>query len=217
VHELQDRITGAYHLAEEGTVEEVLIEGSRPKTGQPFGRTRGNKIDLTARHQEGSGEGRDPARPKAFADRKEDWVKCVPVDASFKEVPLVSTPFMQSPSISTAIARELQRSITMLELLVPRTCRPARPCTDELRTSVAPCFRVRSVDGPQRIGRAGVAGLGDLFTNGPLAQRNGLKTRGTSGIVALTPSPCIPLPEGEGDEGKNTSLNRGEFEPHEEF
>jgi tRNA-2-methylthio-N6-dimethylallyladenosine synthase len=44
VHELQDRITGAYHLAAEGTVEEVLIEGSRPRTGQPFGRTRGNKI-----------------------------------------------------------------------------------------------------------------------------------------------------------------------------
>jgi tRNA-2-methylthio-N6-dimethylallyladenosine synthase len=44
VHALQDRITGAYHLAAEGTVEEVLIEGIRPRTGQPFGRTRGNKI-----------------------------------------------------------------------------------------------------------------------------------------------------------------------------
>ncbi|MGO9570997.1 MAG: tRNA (N6-isopentenyl adenosine(37)-C2)-methylthiotransferase MiaB [Desulfomonilaceae bacterium] len=44
VHELQDRITGAYHVAAEGTVEEVLVEGFRPRTGQPFGRTRGNKI-----------------------------------------------------------------------------------------------------------------------------------------------------------------------------
>jgi tRNA-2-methylthio-N6-dimethylallyladenosine synthase len=44
VHELQDRITASYHLAAEGTVEEVLIEGSRPGSGQPFGRTRGNKI-----------------------------------------------------------------------------------------------------------------------------------------------------------------------------
>ena len=44
VHQLQDRITDAYHLAAEGTVEEVLIEGLRPGTGQPFGRTRGNKI-----------------------------------------------------------------------------------------------------------------------------------------------------------------------------
>jgi tRNA-2-methylthio-N6-dimethylallyladenosine synthase len=44
VHQLQDRITASYHLSAEGTVEEVLIEGSRPGTGQPFGRTRGNKI-----------------------------------------------------------------------------------------------------------------------------------------------------------------------------
>lgn len=44
VHELQDRITAAYHLAAEGTAVEVLVEGFRPRTGQPFGRTRGNKI-----------------------------------------------------------------------------------------------------------------------------------------------------------------------------
>jgi tRNA-2-methylthio-N6-dimethylallyladenosine synthase len=44
VHRLQERITAAYHLAAEGTAEEVLIEGLRPGTGQPFGRTRGNKI-----------------------------------------------------------------------------------------------------------------------------------------------------------------------------
>ena len=34
--------------------------------------------------------------------------------------------------------RKLQRSMKMLDRLVPRTCRPARPCTDELRTSEAP-------------------------------------------------------------------------------
>ncbi len=44
VHLLQERITAAYHLAAEGKVEEVLIEGLRPATGQPFGRTLGNKI-----------------------------------------------------------------------------------------------------------------------------------------------------------------------------
>jgi tRNA-2-methylthio-N6-dimethylallyladenosine synthase len=44
VHQLQDRITASYHLAAEGAVEEVLIEGARPGTGQPFGRTRSNKI-----------------------------------------------------------------------------------------------------------------------------------------------------------------------------
>jgi tRNA-2-methylthio-N6-dimethylallyladenosine synthase len=44
VHQLQEGITAAYHLAAEGKIEEVLIEGLRPATGQPFGRTRGNKI-----------------------------------------------------------------------------------------------------------------------------------------------------------------------------
>ncbi|MBI4965651.1 MAG: tRNA (N6-isopentenyl adenosine(37)-C2)-methylthiotransferase MiaB [Desulfomonile tiedjei] len=44
VHALQDRITQEYHHAAEGTVEEVLIEGTSPKSGQLFGRTRTNKI-----------------------------------------------------------------------------------------------------------------------------------------------------------------------------
>ncbi|MFC1833882.1 tRNA (N6-isopentenyl adenosine(37)-C2)-methylthiotransferase MiaB [Thermodesulfobacteriota bacterium] len=44
VHALQDEITGQYHKAAEGTEEEVLVEGIRERTGQPFGRTRTNKI-----------------------------------------------------------------------------------------------------------------------------------------------------------------------------
>jgi tRNA-2-methylthio-N6-dimethylallyladenosine synthase len=44
VHEVQDAITLDYHLAAVGSIQEVLIEGFRPKTGQPFGRTRQNKI-----------------------------------------------------------------------------------------------------------------------------------------------------------------------------
>lgn len=44
VHAVQDAITLAYHRAAEGTVAEVLVEGIKGDTGQPFGRTRGNKI-----------------------------------------------------------------------------------------------------------------------------------------------------------------------------
>lgn len=44
VHRLQDEITADYHSAAEGTVEEILIEGIRLKSLQPFGRTRTNKI-----------------------------------------------------------------------------------------------------------------------------------------------------------------------------
>jgi len=44
VHALQDRITQEYHHAAEGTSLEVLIEGVSHKSGQPFGRTRTNKI-----------------------------------------------------------------------------------------------------------------------------------------------------------------------------
>ncbi|MBI5248533.1 MAG: radical SAM protein, partial [Desulfomonile tiedjei] len=44
VHRLQDEITGEYHRSAEGTVEEILIEGVREKSLQPFGRTRTNKI-----------------------------------------------------------------------------------------------------------------------------------------------------------------------------
>jgi len=44
VHHVQDRITEEYHKAAEGTLEEILVEGFRPGTGQPFGRTRTNKI-----------------------------------------------------------------------------------------------------------------------------------------------------------------------------
>jgi tRNA-2-methylthio-N6-dimethylallyladenosine synthase len=44
LHVLQEAITGEYHRAAEGTVEEVLIEGFKPESGQPFGRTGTNKI-----------------------------------------------------------------------------------------------------------------------------------------------------------------------------
>lgn len=44
VHAIQDRITEEYHRAAEDTIEEVLIEGRREGSGQPFGRTRTNKI-----------------------------------------------------------------------------------------------------------------------------------------------------------------------------
>ncbi len=44
VHALQDEITAQYHSLAEGSEEEVLIEGYRPGSGQPFGRTRTNKI-----------------------------------------------------------------------------------------------------------------------------------------------------------------------------
>ncbi|MCA1961318.1 MAG: radical SAM protein, partial [Desulfomonile sp.] len=44
IHAIQDRITEDYHRSAEGTVEEVLVEGRRDAPGQPFGRTRTNKI-----------------------------------------------------------------------------------------------------------------------------------------------------------------------------
>jgi tRNA-2-methylthio-N6-dimethylallyladenosine synthase len=44
VHALQDSVTQEYHQAVEGSVLEVLIEGVSQKSGQPFGRTRTNKI-----------------------------------------------------------------------------------------------------------------------------------------------------------------------------
>jgi len=44
VHALQDGVTQEYHQASEGSVLEVLIEGISQKSGQPFGRTRTNKI-----------------------------------------------------------------------------------------------------------------------------------------------------------------------------
>jgi tRNA-2-methylthio-N6-dimethylallyladenosine synthase len=44
VHALQEPITEEYHRAAVGTVEEVLIEGVKPGSGQPFGRTETNKI-----------------------------------------------------------------------------------------------------------------------------------------------------------------------------
>ncbi len=37
----------------------------------------------------------------------------------------------------TPVARELQRRMEMVDGFVPRACALARPCTDELRTSVA--------------------------------------------------------------------------------
>lgn len=55
LHEIQDRITVEYHRAAEGSIEEVLVEGRREGTGQPFGRTRCNKIVNL--------EPSDPARP----------------------------------------------------------------------------------------------------------------------------------------------------------
>lgn len=44
VHSLQDKITGEYHRAVEGTETEVLVEGFKPEVHQAFGRTRTNKI-----------------------------------------------------------------------------------------------------------------------------------------------------------------------------
>ena len=43
-HAIQDEITLRYHQDAEGTIEEALVEGIRNGTGQPFGRTRTNKI-----------------------------------------------------------------------------------------------------------------------------------------------------------------------------
>jgi len=57
VHALQDSITQEYHQAAEGTIEEVLIEGVSQKSGQPFGRTRTNKIvNLDSLENVGVGE-----------------------------------------------------------------------------------------------------------------------------------------------------------------
>ena len=44
VHSIQDQITLRHHKEAEGSIEEVLIEGIRNGNGQPFGRTRTNKI-----------------------------------------------------------------------------------------------------------------------------------------------------------------------------
>jgi tRNA-2-methylthio-N6-dimethylallyladenosine synthase len=44
VQALQERITDEYHLGAVGTEEEILVEGIRDRSGQPFGRTRTNKI-----------------------------------------------------------------------------------------------------------------------------------------------------------------------------
>jgi tRNA-2-methylthio-N6-dimethylallyladenosine synthase len=44
VHAIQEKITDQYHKATEGTVVEVLIEGFREHSSQPFGRTSQNKI-----------------------------------------------------------------------------------------------------------------------------------------------------------------------------
>lgn len=43
-HAIQDKITLRYHQDAEGAIEEALVEGIRNGTGQPFGRTRTNKI-----------------------------------------------------------------------------------------------------------------------------------------------------------------------------
>jgi tRNA-2-methylthio-N6-dimethylallyladenosine synthase len=43
-HAIQDKITLRYHQDAEGSIEEALVEGVRNGTGQPFGRTRTNKI-----------------------------------------------------------------------------------------------------------------------------------------------------------------------------
>ena len=44
VHSIQDDITLQHHKNAEDSIEEVLIEGTRYGNGQPFGRTRTNKI-----------------------------------------------------------------------------------------------------------------------------------------------------------------------------
>lgn len=52
VHAIQDRITAEYHSSAEDTEEKILIEGIRPGTNQPFGRTGTNKIvNLNGTHQ----------------------------------------------------------------------------------------------------------------------------------------------------------------------
>lgn len=56
IQALQDDITQSYHRRAERTVEEVLIEGIRPQSGQPFGRTRTNKV-VNVEPNEGIGIG----------------------------------------------------------------------------------------------------------------------------------------------------------------
>jgi len=56
IHAIQDAITQNYHKEAEGTVEQVLVEGTRDGTGQFFGRTRTNKI-VNLEHAVGIQEG----------------------------------------------------------------------------------------------------------------------------------------------------------------
>ncbi len=44
VHSVQEHITRQYHDRAEGTHAEILVEGIRERSGQPYGRTRSNKI-----------------------------------------------------------------------------------------------------------------------------------------------------------------------------
>jgi tRNA-2-methylthio-N6-dimethylallyladenosine synthase len=44
VHQIQEAVTAQYHLAAEGTIEEVLVEEIKQKSGQACGRTRTNKV-----------------------------------------------------------------------------------------------------------------------------------------------------------------------------
>ncbi len=44
LHEIQSCITEEYHAELVGSIEEVLVEGARRQTRQPYGRTRSNKV-----------------------------------------------------------------------------------------------------------------------------------------------------------------------------
>jgi hypothetical protein len=52
----------------------------------------------------------------------------------------------QQVPMPTPIARKLHRGMRMAETLVSRVCRPARPCTDELRTSVHLEFNLPAIE-----------------------------------------------------------------------
>ena len=74
VHAIQDKITLQYHTDAEGTIEEVLVEGIRNGTGQPFGRTRTNKI-VNLDSEENTREG-DLVRVKIVRGLKHSLLGC---------------------------------------------------------------------------------------------------------------------------------------------
>jgi len=57
VHAIQDRITEEYNREAEGTEQEILVEGTRTRSNQSFGRTRTNKIvNLESSDSAGQGD-----------------------------------------------------------------------------------------------------------------------------------------------------------------